>query len=63
MVGVKTANPLNDLRNLLKLGTDVSIAVGYIDSFGLRIVEDHLKTLEDTDQKFRILVNLERGCG
>ena len=42
MVEVRTANQLEDLRELLTLSGDVSIAVAYVRESGLREIEEHL---------------------
>ena len=62
MVEVRSASQLDDLRELLASGGDVSIAVGYVDSYGLKIIEDNLETPSGTEQKLRILVNLKEDA-
>ena len=42
MVEVRTANQLEDLRELLMLGGDVNIAVAYVRESGLREIEEQL---------------------
>lgn len=62
MVEVRTANQLEDLRKLFTLGGDVSIAVGYIDAFGLNVIKEHLTAHPVSNQQFRILVNLKEDA-
>ena len=62
MVEVRTANQLEDLKKLLTSGGDISIAVGYVDMFALRIIEEHIEGTQNSDQKFRMLVNLKEDA-
>ena len=59
MVEVRMADQLRDLKELLTSSGDVSIAVAYMDSYGLKIIKNHLEVNPDSGQKFRILVNLK----
>ena len=58
MVEVRTANQLEDLRQLLSSGGDISIAVAYVTLGGLNLIEDYLKKALSKG-KVRMLVALD----
>ena len=59
MVEVRTANQLEDLKKLLTSGGDVSIAVAYVSSAGLALIEQEMLEGFSRGQKVRFLLNLD----
>ena len=58
MVQVRLANQLRDLRELLTLGGEVSIAVAYLRCSGLNLIRDEFKTAL-IKGRARVLVSLD----
>lgn len=62
MVKVQTANQLADLRSLLGSSSDKSIAVAYVSSSGLTLIEESIKkALTGQRRKVRFLIGLDEG--
>ncbi len=59
MVEVRTSNQLGDLRDLLTLGGDVSIAVAYVTNGGLDLVREQLLKALRNNAAVKILFGLE----
>ena len=61
MVEVRTANQLEDLRELLKCGGDVSIAVAYLTRRGLDQIRKPLLNALNNGRRVRLVVDLNSG--
>ena len=61
MVEVRTANQLEDLRELLTLGGDVSIAVAYLTKSGLDQIEKQLQGAIEKGRPVKMVIDLHCG--
>ena len=61
MVEVKTANQLEDLKELLTSGGDVSIAVAYLTRSGLEEIKEPLLEAVSKGKKVRVVADLNSG--
>ncbi len=62
MVEVRTANQLEDLKELLKSGGEISIAVAYVTKPGLGLIKDELEAAIEKGkekEKVRLLIALD----
>lgn len=59
MVEVRTANQLEDLKELLTSGGDVSIAVAYVSESGLELIEPDLEVMLSKGQGIRFILHLD----
>ena len=59
MVEVRMADQLRDLKELLTSSGDISIAVAYVSSAGLALIEQEMVEGFSRGQKVRFLLNLD----
>ena len=61
MTNIRTANQLDDLRNLLKIDGNISIAVAYVSADALKFINPYLEEALNKGQRVRLLLDLDSG--
>ena len=62
MADIRTADQLRDLRRMLTINGDVSVAIAYVNSSGLKLIESQLqKALNNERRRIRFLIGMDIG--
>ena len=58
---VDRVNQLDDLRELIAAGEDISMAVAYLTRSGLDLIRSSLQSAVHSGKPVKLLIDLERG--
>ena len=61
MINVRTANQLDDLKNLLTIDGNICIAVAYVSADALKLINPSLEEALNKGQRVRLLLDLDSG--